>query len=96
MFLRQSSRTCPNYHKRVGLQENSGSFSGFLYAGTPAIVTTLWKVDDRASYELVRAFYERLADAGPVQALRDACTTATATVTSSPTAIAPSSVPRPT
>jgi CHAT domain-containing protein len=50
----------------VGLQR------AFLYAGTPAIVTTLWKVDDRASYELVRAFYERLADAGPVQALRDA------------------------
>ncbi len=34
----------------VGLQR------AFLYAGTPAVVTTLWKVDDWASYELVRAF----------------------------------------
>jgi len=50
----------------VGLQR------AFLYAGTPAVVTTLWKVDDRASYELVRAFYDRLEQAGPVEALRQA------------------------
>ncbi len=50
----------------VGLQR------AFLYAGTPAVVTTLWKVDDRASYDLVRALYDRLDRAGPVQALRQA------------------------
>ena len=50
----------------VGLQR------AFLYAGTPAVVTTLWKVDDRATYELVRAFYQRLDSAGPVEALRQA------------------------
>src|SRR5262249_32607773 len=50
----------------VGLQR------GFMYAGTPAVVTTLWKVDDRASYELIRAFYAHLASAGPMQALRQA------------------------
>ena len=50
----------------VGLQR------AFIYAGTPAVVTTLWKVDDRASYELVRAFYERLEQVGAVQALRQA------------------------
>jgi CHAT domain-containing protein/tetratricopeptide (TPR) repeat protein len=50
----------------VGLQR------AFLYAGTPAVVTTLRKVDERASYELVRAFYNRLAGAGPVEALRQA------------------------
>lgn len=33
-------------------------------------MTTLWKVDDRASYELVRAFYEGLARADAMQALR--------------------------
>ena len=49
----------------VGLQR------AFLYAGTPAVVTTLWKVDDRASYELMRVFYDRL-NAGPVEALRQA------------------------
>jgi CHAT domain-containing protein len=50
----------------VGLQR------AFIYAGTPAVVTTLWKVDDRASFELIRAFYERLGREGPTQALRQA------------------------
>jgi CHAT domain-containing protein len=50
----------------VGLQR------AFIYAGTPAVVTTLWKVDDRASYDLIRVFYERLERLGPVRALRQA------------------------
>jgi len=50
----------------VGLQR------AFLYAGTPAVVTTLWKVDDRATFELIRAFYARLESVGPVEALRQA------------------------
>jgi CHAT domain-containing protein len=51
----------------VGLQR------AFLYAGTPAVVTTLWKVDDKATFELVRSFYTRLeGGAGPVEALRQA------------------------
>ncbi|HYB41078.1 MAG TPA: CHAT domain-containing protein, partial [Candidatus Methylomirabilis sp.] len=50
----------------VGLQR------AFLYAGTPAVVTTLWRIDDRTSYELVRAFYEHLKETGPVSALRQA------------------------
>lgn len=50
----------------VGLQR------AFLYAGTPAVVTTLWQVDDRASYELMRAFYHRLDELGPAGALRAA------------------------
>ena len=50
----------------VGLQR------AFLYAGTPAVVTTLWKVDDRASYYLMRAFYDHLETLGPAAALRDA------------------------
>jgi CHAT domain-containing protein len=50
----------------VGLQR------ALLYAGTAAVLTTLWKVDDRASYELMRAFYDRLAGAGPAEALRQA------------------------
>jgi CHAT domain-containing protein len=48
----------------VGLQR------AFLYAGTPAVVTRLWKVDDRASFVLMSAFYDRLAASGPVEALR--------------------------
>jgi CHAT domain-containing protein len=50
----------------VGLQR------AFLYAGTPAIITTLWKVDDRASYQLIRSFYAHLEKAGPAEALRQA------------------------
>src|SRR5207237_9166353 len=47
----------------VGLQR------AFLYAGTPAVVTTLWKVDDRASFVLMREFYVRLKTAAPGEAL---------------------------
>ncbi len=52
--------------KLVGLQR------AFLYAGTPAVVTTLWKVDDRASYRLMEAFYDNLVTRGPAEALRRA------------------------
>jgi len=32
----------------------------------------LWKVDDKATFELVRSFYTRLESTGPVEALRQA------------------------
>ncbi|OGK88326.1 MAG: hypothetical protein A2X52_12665 [Candidatus Rokubacteria bacterium GWC2_70_16] len=50
----------------VGLQR------AFLYAGTPAVITTLWKVDDRASFALMEHFYDALERLGPAQALRQA------------------------
>jgi CHAT domain-containing protein/Tfp pilus assembly protein PilF len=50
----------------VGLQR------AFLYAGTPAVVTTLWKVDDRASFRLMEAFYDVLQTHSPAAALRQA------------------------
>jgi CHAT domain-containing protein len=50
----------------VGLQR------AFMYAGTPAVVTTLWKVDDRASYELMREFYDLVDHQGPGRALAEA------------------------
>ncbi|MBI3029073.1 MAG: CHAT domain-containing protein, partial [Candidatus Rokubacteria bacterium] len=51
----------------VGLQR------AFLYAGTPAVVTTLWKVDDRASFVLMREFYDQLKGGrDPAEALRRA------------------------
>ena len=52
----------------VGLQR------AFLYAGSPAVVTTLWKVDDRASFVLMREFYDQLKTQGPAEALRQAQT----------------------
>lgn len=36
------------------------------------MVTTLWKVDDRASFYLMRGFYEHLEAMGPAAALRQA------------------------
>lgn len=50
----------------VGLQR------AFLYAGSPAVVTTLWKVDDRASFLLMREFYDALAKADSARALQAA------------------------
>jgi CHAT domain-containing protein len=50
-----------------------GLTRGFIYAGTPSVISTLWRVDDRASYELMRAFYENLRAGQPKgEALRQA------------------------
>jgi len=35
---------------------------GFIYAGVPGIVMTLWSVEDQSSAEIVRKFYEYLED----------------------------------
>jgi CHAT domain-containing protein len=45
----------------------------FIYAGTPSVITTLWKVNDRASYELIQAFYRQLQNGrSKAEALRQA------------------------
>ncbi|HEY6199096.1 MAG TPA: CHAT domain-containing tetratricopeptide repeat protein [Candidatus Binatia bacterium] len=49
-----------------------GLTRAFIYAGTPSVVTTLWKVNDRASYELMRLFYEALKTSKKAEALRQA------------------------
>ncbi len=53
-------------------REGAGARPEAARAWTPAVVTTLWKVDDRASFVLIRAFYEALAERDPAQALREA------------------------
>jgi CHAT domain-containing protein len=52
--------------------EMIGLTRAFIYAGTPSIVTTLWKVNDRSSYELMREFYQHLKTGKKSEALRQA------------------------
>ena len=37
-----------------------GLTRGFMYAGVPRVIASLWKVDDIAASELMRLFYEKL------------------------------------
>jgi CHAT domain-containing protein len=39
-----------------------GLTSAFLYAGVTGIVSSLWRVDDQATGELMQHFYHSLAD----------------------------------
>jgi CHAT domain-containing protein len=51
-----------------------GLTRGFLYAGAPRVVASLWKVDDRATAELMELFYKGMLRDGmrPAAALRRA------------------------
>jgi len=51
-----------------------GLTRGFLYAGAPRVVASLWEVDDRTSAELMKRFYEAmlLRKERPAAALRAA------------------------
>ncbi|HEX4328906.1 MAG TPA: CHAT domain-containing protein [Burkholderiales bacterium] len=49
-----------------------GLTRGFLYAGSRSIVASLWSVDDRATGELMTAFYRNLPTMNKDEALRQA------------------------
>jgi CHAT domain-containing protein len=51
-----------------------GLVRGFMYAGSPRVVASLWKVDDRATAALMRRFYEAMfrENLTPAAALRRA------------------------
>jgi len=51
-----------------------GVTRGFMYAGASGVVASLWQVDDRATAELMKYFYENMLQRGlgPAAALRDA------------------------
>jgi CHAT domain-containing protein/Tfp pilus assembly protein PilF len=51
-----------------------GLTRGFMYAGAPRVVASLWGIDDRATAELMRRFYEGVLKGGqrPAAALRAA------------------------
>ncbi len=58
------------------LQEGEGMLSlarAFNYAGTSAIVTTLWKINDQSTSEIMSSFYENLSEGlNKKEALRQA------------------------
>jgi CHAT domain-containing protein len=51
-----------------------GLTRGFMYAGSPRVIASLWRVPDRATSELMKRFYEGLFRGGlrPAAALRAA------------------------
>ena len=51
-----------------------GLTRGFMYAGAPRVVASLWRVDDRATAELMKRFYQGMLKEGlrPAPALRAA------------------------
>jgi CHAT domain-containing protein len=52
-----------------------GLTRGFMYAGAERVVATLWKVDDKASAELMKHFYQQMLGQNrqrPAAALRAA------------------------
>jgi CHAT domain-containing protein len=51
-----------------------GLTRGFMYAGAPRVVATLWQVDDRATAELMKRFYQKMLGEGlrPSAALKAA------------------------
>ena len=44
----------------------------FIYAGTPSVIATLWQVNDRASYLLMKEFYRNLKSNNKAESLRKA------------------------
>jgi CHAT domain-containing protein len=51
-----------------------GLSRGFMYAGSRSVIASLWKVDDRATAELMKHFYQAMFEEGltPAAALRKA------------------------
>jgi CHAT domain-containing protein len=60
--------------KEIGEEGLIGLTRGFMYAGAPRVVASLWKVDDEATAALMKKFYEGMLreHETPAQALRSA------------------------
>ena len=50
----------------------TGLTAGFIYAGSPAVVASLWRVDDFSTGALMTAFYSNLESSDRASALREA------------------------
>lgn len=49
-----------------------GLTRAFIYAGAPSVITSLWRVNDKATYLLMSIFYKNLKTMGKAEALRSA------------------------
>jgi CHAT domain-containing protein len=49
-----------------------GLTRAFIYAGTPSVMASLWKVDDASTAHLMSSFYKNLRTRTKVEALRQA------------------------
>lgn len=49
-----------------------GLTRAFIYAGTPSVVASLWKVEDSSTAQLMASFYKNLKTMTKVEALRQA------------------------
>jgi len=49
-----------------------GLTRAFIYAGTPSVVASLWKVDDHSTAQLMSGFYKNLKTMTKLEALRQA------------------------
>jgi CHAT domain-containing protein len=60
--------------KEINGEGLMGLTRGFMYAGAPSVVATLWRVSDRATAELMKTFYKGMLSDGlrPAAALRAA------------------------
>jgi CHAT domain-containing protein len=59
----------------VGGDELVGFIRAFMYAGTPSVLSSLWRVNDAATQELMGTFYHELPQFGKAKALQHACQT---------------------
>ncbi|MFN0151932.1 MAG: CHAT domain-containing protein [bacterium] len=58
---------CETAGGRVTTGEGTlGLTAAFLSAGVPAVVSSLWPIEDRATHHLMDLFYDRLAEGEPV------------------------------
>ena len=56
----------------IGAQELMGMVRSWFIAGTPSVMVSLWKLDDKATSELMGEFYKNLKTMGRAEALQQA------------------------
>ncbi|MCP4402839.1 MAG: tetratricopeptide repeat protein [bacterium] len=59
-------------HSLVSGDELMGFIRAFMYAGTPSVLASLWRVNDTATQYLMSAFYQNLHELGKAKALQKA------------------------